>query len=106
MKKLVLAISLASYLVFGASVVALAATRSDNTAGVAAISNSRLAWAVTGTSPRLLFVNEALYPDTIAANNAVTASLGDFGNQERADMAQPGTTSIDIRRVSCEICLT
>jgi len=90
MKKLALAISLGAYIAFSASASALAALRIDNAAGVASIRDSRVAWSVTGTNARLLFLNEALYPET---TSAVTSSLSAHGDQERADMAQPYTTS-------------
>ena len=106
MKKLALAIGLGAYIAFGASAGSLAALRSDNGAGTAANRDSRIAWSVTGTNARLLFLNEALYPDTSTAT-AVTSSRGAHGNQERADMAQPSTRSTDTQRLFCEgdICL-
>jgi hypothetical protein len=64
MKKLALAIGFAAYIVFGASSGTLAANRIDNTAGVAASRDSRIAWSETATNARLLFLNEALYPAT------------------------------------------
>ena len=104
MKRLALAIGLGAYVVFGASSGALAAYRVDNTAGVAAIRDSRIAWSETATNARLLFLNEALYPDTTATADAAIAS---HGNQERADMAQPATSRTDTERLFCDgdICL-
>lgn len=64
MKKLGLAIGLGAYIVFSSSASSLAAHRADGASGAAAVVNGRIAWAETGTNPRLLFVNEALYPDT------------------------------------------
>jgi hypothetical protein len=64
MKKLGLAIGLGAYIVFSASASSLAYHRADGASGVAAVVNSRIAWSETGTNPRLLFLNEALYPDT------------------------------------------
>ena len=74
---------------------------------VAANRDSRLAWSVTGTNARLLFLNEALYPDTSATVATGTSSRGAHGNQERADMAQPSSISTDTQRLFCEgdICL-
>jgi hypothetical protein len=72
MKKLALAIGLGAYVVFGASTGALAAYRVDNTAGVATVRESRIAWSETATNARLLFLNEALYPDTSATSSAAT----------------------------------
>jgi hypothetical protein len=104
MKKLALAISLGAYVVFGASSGALAAYRVENTAGVAASRDSRVAtWSETATNARLLFLNESLYPQVSA-----TVSIGAHGNQERADMAQPYTTwSTETERLFCDgdICL-
>jgi len=82
MKKLALAIGLGAYIAFSA-------------------------WSVTGTNARLLFLNEALYPDTNATVVTVTSSRGAHGNQERADMAQPSSISTDTQRLFCEgdICL-
>ncbi|HYV22762.1 MAG TPA: hypothetical protein VEN31_08920 [Candidatus Bathyarchaeia archaeon] len=107
MKKLALAIGLGAYIAFGASAGSLAALRSDNGAGTAANRDSRIAWSVTGTNARLLFLNEALYPDTSTTATTVTSSPGAHGNQERADMAQPSTRSTDTQRLFCEgdICL-
>ncbi len=104
MKKLALAISLGAYIAFSASASALAALRIDNSAGVASIRDSRVAWSVTGTNARLLFLNEALYPETTIV---VTSSLSAHGDQERADMAQPYTTSTETQRLFCEgdICI-
>jgi hypothetical protein len=64
MKKLALAIGLGAYIVFGASGGTLAAYRDDGAASRSAIRDSRV-WSETGTNPRLLFVNQQLYPDTI-----------------------------------------
>jgi len=107
MKKLALAIGLGAYIVFSASASSLAALRADTAAGIAANRDSRLAWSVTGTNARLLFLNEALYPDTSATVAAVTSSRGAHGNQERTDMAQPSSISTDTQRLFCEgdICL-
>ena|SRR5437667_3267194 len=101
MKKLALAIGFASYIVFGASSGSLAAYRLDNTAGVAANGDSRIAWSETGTNARLLF----LYPETTVANGAT--SPGAHGDQERADMARPDTSRTDTELMLCEgdICL-
>jgi hypothetical protein len=68
MKKLALAIGLGSYIVFGASGGTLASERADNTAGVAAVVDSRVAWSEIGTNARLLFLNQQLYPDTVASD--------------------------------------
>jgi hypothetical protein len=85
-KKLGLAIGLGAYIVFGASSGSLAAYRVDNTAGVATVRDSRIAWSETATNARLLFLNEALYPDTTA---------------------QPNTSRTDTERMLCsgDICL-
>src|SRR5207245_8647982 len=91
MKKLALAIGLGAYIVFSASASSLAALRADTAAGIAANRDLRLAWSVTGTNARLLFLNEALYPDTSATVAAVTSSRGPHGNQERTEMAQPSS---------------
>jgi hypothetical protein len=101
MKKLALAIGLGAYVVFGASSGSLAAYRVDNTAGVAASRDSSITWSESGTNVHLLFLNERLYPDI-----AVT-SIGAFGNQERADMAQTKTSAADTERMLCggDICL-
>ncbi len=64
MKKVVLAIGSAADIVFGASSGSLAASRIDNTAGVATSRDSRITWSETATNARLLFLNEALYPAT------------------------------------------
>ena len=74
MKKLALAIGLGAYIVFSASASSLAALRADTAAGIAANRDSRLAWSVTGTNARLLFLNEALYPDTSATVATGTSS--------------------------------
>jgi hypothetical protein len=66
MKKLVLAIGFGAYVVFGTQGSSLAAYRDDSTASRNAARDSRIAYSETGTSPRLLFVNEQLYPDTAA----------------------------------------
>jgi hypothetical protein len=63
MRKIALAIGFGAYIVFGASSVTLAANRIDNAAGVATNRDSRI-WSDTGTNARLLFLNEALYPET------------------------------------------
>jgi hypothetical protein len=104
MKKLALAIGLAAYVVFGASSGSLAAYRVDNGAGVASNRDSRI-WSETATNARLLFLNEAFYPET--AVTAGAASPAAHGIQERADMAQPYTASTDAQRMFCEgdICL-
>ena len=123
MKKLVLAIGFAAFIVFGASSGSLAAYRVDNGAGVATNRDSRI-WSETGTNPRLVLVNEALYPDTVvtagvpiaahgnqeradAARASSATSIGAHGNQERADMAQAPAFSTDTQRMFCEgdICL-
>src|SRR6059058_5932740 len=106
MKKLALAIGLGAYIAFSESASSLAALRADTAAGIAANRDSRLA-SVTGTNARLLFLNEALYPDTNATVATVTSSRGAHGNQERADMAQPSSISTDTQRLFCEgdICL-
>jgi hypothetical protein len=67
-KKLALAIGFAAYVVFGASSGSLAASKIDNGAGVSATRDSRI-WSETATNARLLFVNEAFYPDTAVASN-------------------------------------
>ena len=77
MKKLGLAIGLGAFIVFGASAGSLAAYRVDNTAGVAGNRESRI-WSETATNARLLFLNEALYPETVAAG---ATSPGAHGNQ-------------------------
>jgi hypothetical protein len=74
MKKLALAIGLGAYVVFSASANSLAANRIDTASGVAAIRDTRIAWAVTGTNARLLFLNEALYPETTVTAPVVGAS--------------------------------
>ncbi len=104
MKKLALAIGFGAFIVFGASSGSLAAYRGDNTAGVAANRGSRVPWSVTATNARLLFLNEALYPDTTVT---VGAAITSHGNQERADMAQPDTSRTETERMICEgdICL-
>jgi hypothetical protein len=104
MKKLALAIGLGAYVVFSASANSLAALRTDTASGVAAIRDSRIAWSITGTNARLLFLNEALYPETTAA---APSSPGAHGDQERADMAQPYGTSTETQRLFCDgdICV-
>jgi hypothetical protein len=104
MKKLALAIGFAAYVVFGASSGSLAAYRVDNGAGVASNRDSRI-WSATATNARLLFLNEAFYPETVVTGGA--ASPAAHGIQERADMAQPYTASTDAQRMFCEgdICL-
>jgi len=97
MKKLALAIGFAAYIAFGASSGSLAAYRIENTAGAAANRDSRIAWSETGTNARLLFLNEALCPETTGASEA--ASPGAHGDQERADMARPDTSSTDTLRM-------
>ena len=106
MKKLALAIGLGACVGFSASANSLAASRIDTASGVVAIRDSRIAWSVTGTSARLLFLNEALYPDT-TGTAAVTASPGAHGNQERADMARPYAAGRVMQRLFCDgdICL-
>lgn len=64
MKKLALAFGLGAYVVFSSSASSLAAQKADTASTVSAAINSRIAWAESGTNPQLLFVNEALYPDT------------------------------------------
>jgi hypothetical protein len=127
MKKLALAISLGAYIVLSASASSLAAYRADNASGVAANRDSRIAWSVTGTNARLLFLNEALYPETTGtavtnaqlehrkgerasttdASAALTDSQLAHRKGERADAAQTDTTSTDTQRMFCEgdICL-
>ena len=102
-KKLALAIGFAAYVVFGASSGTLAASKIDNTAGVATSRDIRI-WSETGTNARLLFVNEALYPETALAT---ASSPGAHGNQERADMAVSTGSSTDTQRMACagDICL-
>ena len=104
MKKLALAIGFAAYVVFGAASGSLAANKIDNGAGVATNRDSRI-WSDTATNPRLLFVNEAFYPES--TGTASVTSIGAHGNQERADLAQSNTASTDSQRMSCEgdICL-
>jgi hypothetical protein len=104
MKKLALAIGFAAYVVFGASSGSLAAYRVDNGAGVASNRDSRI-WSETATNPRLLFLNEAFYPET--AVTAGAASPAAHGIQERADLAQSNKANTDRQRMFCEgdICL-
>ena len=87
MKKLALAIGFAAYFVFGAS-SALAAFRVDYGAGVATNRESRN-WSETGTNPRLLFLNEALYPETTVAVDAILA----YRQGERGGAAQSRTAT-------------
>ena len=94
MKKLALAIGFAAYVVFGASSGSLAAYRVDNGAGVASNRDSRI-WSETATNARLLFLNEAFYPETTVTAGAT--SLGAHGNQERADMAQATVANARLR---------
>ena len=104
MKKLALAVGFAAYVVFGASSGSLAAYRVDNGAGVATNRDSRI-WSDTATNPRLLFVNEAFYPETTVTRDRT--SRAGHGIQERADMAQSNTASTDSQRMACDgdICL-
>src|SRR3979411_804891 len=89
MKKLTLAIGFAAFIVFGASSGSLAASKIDNGAGVATNRDSRVApWSETATNARLLFLNEAYYPETPATDSVVVA----HGKQERADTAQSSTS--------------
>jgi hypothetical protein len=89
MKKLALAIGFAASVVFGASSGSLAASKIDNGAGVATNRDSRVApWSETATNARLLFLNEAYYPETTAGDSVVVA----HGKQERADTAQSSTS--------------
>jgi len=99
MKKLALAIGFAAYVVFGASSGALAAQRVDDGAGVAT------KWSETATNARLLFLNEALYPETTVTGGA--ASPAAHGIQERADMAQSNAAITETQRMFCEgeICI-
>jgi hypothetical protein len=100
MKKLVLAIGLGAFIVFGAGSGSLAAYRFENAAAVAT--------AVISTGARLLSLNLALYPESNASASAViTASAAAHGTQERADMAQSYPASADTQRLICggEICL-
>lgn len=76
MKKLALAIGFGAYIVFGASGGTLAAYRADDTASRSAIRDSRVAWSDTGTNPRLLFVNEQLYPDTATSDTEGSVCAG------------------------------
>lgn len=119
MKKLALAIGFVAYVVFGAS-SALAAFRVDYGAGVATNRESRV-WSETGTNARLLFLNEALYPETTVksetATNARLLAINEalypettapaysavvaHGEQERADMAQADTSRTDTLRMIC-----
>src|ERR1700730_1528005 len=99
MKKLALAIGLGAYIVFGASAGSLAGYRVDNTAGVALSRASRI-WSDTATNARLLFVNEALYPETTGTARATSPAA--HGIQERADMAQSKTARTDTQRMFCE----
>src|SRR5882724_1989224 len=104
MKKLALAVGFAAYVVFGASSGSLAAYRVDNGAGVATNRDSRI-WSDTATNPRLLFVNEAFYPETTVTGDGTSRAA--YGIQERADMAQSNTASTDSQRMACggDICL-
>ena len=87
MRKLALAIGLSVYVLFGASRVSLAADVAGGRISSAS-RDSRPAAAVVVTNSRLLFVNQALYPDTIITETTITASAAAHGDQERADMAQ------------------
>jgi hypothetical protein len=104
MKKLALATVFAAYVVFGASSGALAAQRVDDGAGVATNRDNRN-WSETATNPRLLFLNEALYPETTVTGGA--ASPAAHGIQERANMAQSNTAITDTQPMFCEgdICI-
>jgi hypothetical protein len=103
-KKLALAIGFAAYVVFGASSGTLAANKVDNGAGVATNRDSRI-WSDTATNPRLLFLNEALYPETTVTGGA--ASPAAHGIQERVELALSNTASTDSQRMACDgdICL-
>jgi hypothetical protein len=103
MKKLALAIGFAAYVVFGASSGSLAANKIDNGAGVSANRDSRI-WSETATNARLLFLNEAFYPETAAtAYRAVVA----HAEQERADTAQTIASRTETLRMICgdDLCL-
>jgi|SRR5437879_3676079 len=107
MKKLALAIGLGASIVFSVSAIALAALRADTAAGIAANRDSRLAWSVTGTNARLLFLNEVLYPDTTDTSTTFTSSQLEYRRGERAGAAQSSTISTDTQRMFCEgdICI-
>ena len=104
MRKIALAIGFAAYVVFGASSGTLAANKIDNGAGVATNRDSRI-WSDTATNPRLLFLDEAFYPETTVTGGA--ASPAAHSIQERADLAESNTASTDWRRMACDgdICL-
>jgi hypothetical protein len=104
MKKLALAIGFAAYVAFGASSGSLAANKIDNSAGVATNRDSRI-WSDTATNPRLLFLNEAFYPETTVVADGTSRVA--HGIQERADLAQSNTASTDSQRMACDgdICL-
>jgi hypothetical protein len=101
MKKLALAIGFAASIAIGALSGSLAASKIDNGAGVATNRDSRVApWSETATNARLLFLNEALYPETTAADSVVVA----HGKSETATNARllflnealyPETTAAD-----------
>jgi hypothetical protein len=103
MKKLALAIPFAAFIVFGASSGSLAASKIDNGAGVATNRDSRVApWSETATNARLLFINEAYYPETTAADSVVVA----HGKQERADTAQSGTSRTSETAANARLLIT
>jgi hypothetical protein len=104
MKKLALAIGFAAYVVLGASSGSLAANKIDNSAGVATNRDSRI-WSDTATNPRLLFLNEAFYPETTVVADGTSPAA--HGIQERVDLAQSNTASTDSQRMACDgdICL-
>jgi hypothetical protein len=104
MKKLALAIPFAASIVFGASSGSLAASKIDNGAGVATIRDSRVSpWTETATNARLLFLNEALYPETTTAGYSVVVA---HGEQERADTAQPSTPRNSETATSARLLMT
>jgi hypothetical protein len=104
MKKLALAIPFAASIVFGASAGSLAASKIDNGAGVAANRDSRVApWSETATNARLLFVNEAYYPETTGAADSVVVA---HGKQERADAAQSSTSRTSETAANARLLIT
>ena len=103
MKKLALAIGFAAFIVFGASSGSLAASKIDTGAGVATNRDSRVApWSETATNARLLFVNEAYYPETTAADSVVVA----HGKQERADTAQSSASRTSETAANARLLMT
>jgi len=75
MKKLALAIGLASFVAFGTGSSALAAYRVDNTSVFSAIRNSDIASSVKGANERLLSLNMALYPESARVTTGANARL-------------------------------